>query len=508
MIEFDKIMLGIIVVIAILFAAFILFSFHVTNTTTKISVYTVGGVIFLMVPIFLLYSYINRTIKVYKCRRSSLTAPTNTNTVSTKKQTKLPITILDNFDQSWHTKLELIQKAERHIIFITKLDSMGEEDHKLFHVVIEAIEEQISLKLSLVAVLVIDDSSLSSEDKNWMIETKRKYGDRFIWISTAVWYDFERATVIHNHIKLILIDDGKEFVTGGACLQSIYNENNKTFEEKKLKKCNNDSLLGNHLMDMDFHIRDASCGSILFKQIKKWMIEWKKKFPHNENVTFNEEFMGDSVKTIDFTMEDMDVHIISPYYFPSSPSDELMRINEWRNTIFHHIKFSLSRIFIAHMFIHMDDELQMQLLRAAQRGLEITIITNSLIYNCPTSHYLFVPRSRKNYSPLLQFNNVNIYEWNEPYTTYHTKVIIVDDSVLLGNSNLGDKSLLFHADYEINLCIKDNNSFSDEVIEKLRKHIPYCVRMTSTNKSQDNSIFLNESIASHFHEDVLGQYIG
>lgn len=127
-------------------------------------------------------------------------------------------------------------------------------------------------------------------------------------------------------------------------------------------------------------------------------------------------------------------------------------------------------IVINHMYFHPTQTIMNELIKAANRGVKIKIITSGVYKNCPNSHYAFGPRNKYNYASLVRAlsedkkEHIEIYEYQQNKKGNHKKVIVIDDQVIAGSSNLGYKSLVSTSDHELNFFAK-----SDELVRETLK---------------------------------------
>lgn len=135
------------------------------------------------------------------------------------------------------------------------------------------------------------------------------------------------------------------------------------------------------------------------------------------------------------------------------------------------------------------------LIAAAKRGVKITIITVGASKDSALSEKFFAPRNRYNYSYLLSKlstkdkENVQVYEYSQPGMGLHKKVMIVDDHIFSGSSNMGYKSLVLSGDHEMNFeaqsedLVKEAMQIVQEDIEKSIK-ISKFVKITARVRVQ------------------------
>lgn len=125
------------------------------------------------------------------------------------------------------------------------------------------------------------------------------------------------------------------------------------------------------------------------------------------------------------------------------------------------INKATKEIVINHMYFHPTADIMNALIRAAQRGVTIKILTCGVYDISPVSHKIFAPRNKYNYSYLMnaltpeQRKKVSIFEFRGNNISNHKKLIVIDKStVIAGSSNLGYKSLVTASDHELNFIAK------------------------------------------------------
>jgi len=149
--------------------------------------------------------------------------------------------------------------------------------------------------------------------------------------------------------------------------------------------------------------------------------------------------------------------------------------NSYLHALIDLIDNAAKKIMIGQMFFHPPQTLIDALSRAAKRGVKIDLITNSKGKEAPLAHRFFVDLAQNKYRQLFEqdgHQNIKVYEFYRANTTYHKKVIVVDDRYTgFGSGNFGKKSLDEHAaDYEFN-GIVDSSEFARETMSVLQKDI-------------------------------------
>lgn len=134
------------------------------------------------------------------------------------------------------------------------------------------------------------------------------------------------------------------------------------------------------------------------------------------------------------------------------------------------IRKSKNQIVINHMYFHPTPSITKALAKAAERGVKIKIITTGIYKDCPNSHYVFGSRNKANYSNLVRSiskenrANVEVYEYQQKKKGNHKKVILIDNNVIAGSSNLGYKSLVTTSDHELNF-FANSKEFANETMK-------------------------------------------
>jgi phosphatidylserine/phosphatidylglycerophosphate/cardiolipin synthase-like enzyme len=134
------------------------------------------------------------------------------------------------------------------------------------------------------------------------------------------------------------------------------------------------------------------------------------------------------------------------------------------------IRDAKKNIVINHMYFQPTPKIMNALIGAAERGVEIKIITAGVYKDCPSSHEIFGPRNKYNCHYLVNSvtkekrNNISIYEFQQKKKGNHKKVIVIDNNVIAGSSNLGYKSLVTTSDHELNFFAK-SKKFAKETLE-------------------------------------------
>jgi cardiolipin synthase A/B len=143
---------------------------------------------------------------------------------------------------------------------------------------------------------------------------------------------------------------------------------------------------------------------------------------------------------------------------------------------------SKERIWIANAFFIPDRFLLKKLADSASRGVDVKIILSGR-----AEPYFTLLVSRLLYRCLLK-KNVEIYEYQP--SVLHAKYLIIDESVLLGSSNLNHRSLLHDLELDVELS---KESSKNEIIEAFQDDLQQSKQITLETIPKYN---LQESIVA------------
>lgn len=170
-----------------------------------------------------------------------------------------------------------------------------------------------------------------------------------------------------------------------------------------------------------------------------------------------------------FESSDSKVDNVGIQLFFTGPENS---VSPFEQQIIQRVNEAREGIVIDHMYFHPSTALMNALIAAAKRGVEITIITAGVTENSPPGEKIFAPRNAYNYYFLVNSlpekdrRNVQVYEFNQAHRGLHKKVMIVDDHVFSGSSNLGFKSMAIMGDHEMNF-----EATSPQLVEETMKVI-------------------------------------
>lgn len=391
--------------------------------------------------------------------------------------------IISDGIKGYQKKLELIEKAEKNV-FMSGCYCGG----KAFGQLLTHIEKNIEKKPNLSVSLLASEIPLTQENKKQIDSIKARFKERFICLITPEIFpaltdapnEYVLAT---NHTKLLVIDEGKEFLIGGSGVLSTWSDHTglkAPISKESFNPLYDFMLETKAFRDMDFAF-ESPHPSLLGKKVYVEMVKLFRRFGFDQQVSL-------------------------PAPPPSIPSSKKRHQaacfaegpekvqTAFLDEIVSQIDQAKKTITIAHMYFHPPKKMQKALLGALNRGVSIQIITNRSDKNSPKTHKTFAELSLYHAQSLFEGRkkpNLKLYEYAVPNVTYHKKVILFDEeTALIGSSNIGTKSLL-GIDYEINLKIKSLD-FVKAISEVIQEDLRFC------EENQSHQIGLRRKATSFF----------
>ncbi|MBI3236935.1 MAG: phospholipase D family protein, partial [Chlamydiales bacterium] len=130
--------------------------------------------------------------------------------------------------------------------------------------------------------------------------------------------------------------------------------------------------------------------------------------------------------------------------------------SDWEDNLVERIQQAEGKIAIDQMYFQPSKRVMDALIAAANRGVDITIITACGGTYCPMSEKFFGDRNLYSLHELFfstkaeNRKNLHLYSYAQLKNGLHKKVVVIDDYVLAGSSNMGTKSLSLSSDHEMN----------------------------------------------------------
>ncbi len=391
--------------------------------------------------------------------------------------------------EGFQAKLKLIRAAEHNIII-----SGNYCGGKTFEGTLNLIKECLESKPALKVVILSSDNFIDPEHYTLINEIQTLYPERFeTIITTSTWYAGNGLTITQNHTKGISIDYGRYCILGGSGLEDKYSAvtglgdrcakpNSQINQVSIGRKMASLFLPTRGFRDQDFlfHSPDNNGpGKKMYLEMLLLATRWDgwnhqtiftdtpldqvRSAPLKSLLKANIE--KEEPQSINTTISSFGFTRLSTgtlRIFQQGPEQEF---NPYENEILEKIHAARTRILISHMYFHPTAKVLQAMTEAVNRGVKLKLITNGNEKYSPRAHSVFGDRNRYNYWKLFESvhpshrAHLEIYEFFPRKTTLHKKVIVVDDWVIAGSSNLGYKSLVTMSDHELNFAF-ENKEFA------------------------------------------------
>lgn len=148
-------------------------------------------------------------------------------------------------------------------------------------------------------------------------------------------------------------------------------------------------------------------------------------------------------------------------------NDTLVKRREWRQQLIGRIQNASTRIWVANAYILPMFQVQKHLESAARRGVDVRLLTSG-----DTSDVFFMPWITSLYYRRNLKAGIEVYEYLPSF--FHGKVLVIDDAMSIGSSNLNHRSILHDLEVEVDVLSDENKGLVINDLEKCfseSKHI-------------------------------------
>ena len=170
--------------------------------------------------------------------------------------------------------------------------------------------------------------------------------------------------------------------------------------------------------------------------------------------------------------------------------------SDFEKVLIERIHSAKQRISIDQMYFQPSKKLMQEIINAANRGVKVTVVTALGGRRNSSGEKFFGPRNKYNLHTLFYSvtnkENINIYTYSQGKNGLHKKVVVIDDSVLAGSSNMGTKSLKLTGDHEMNFEAT-SKEFADKTLKIIQEDI------SKSKKLNKISLSLSDRILSFIH---------
>lgn len=437
-------------------------------------------------------------------------------------------------------RAELI-KAARHNVLISGGYCGGDSFRKLLDLIAQRFREYPDLK-----VIILSSPAFINRDCDERLrELARLYPRNFSLVETPlVWHLSPGLKKATNHAKCTVVDYGRYFILGGSCITDNWADDGLDgltsgpsshaattgytvkipahpagpYDRQQRIQYLVDRLMAMRFRDMDFVFSSAQsepgktpCGQQVYKEMLLLAYRWEQynlMLANKARRRLRAQDMGvltgretsivpadpltlqllktpipawQSIKTKVGLFESCNQKAES-VVFKLLASGPQSRRSSFASELVRQLDAARTRIVINHRYFHPSREIMEALVRAARRGVQITIITCGVFPNCPPFNHIFAPRNKYNYAALARALaqdercRLKVYEFQQNRKAIHKKVIVIDDVVLAGSSNLGYKSLVSTSDHELDFSARSRR-FAEETLRVCQEDMEYCIEI-------------------------------
>lgn len=175
-------------------------------------------------------------------------------------------------------------------------------------------------------------------------------------------------------------------------------------------------------------------------------------------------------------------------YFFTGPEDSQ---SAWEKNLIERVELAKKRIVINQMYFHPTKPLLQALAKAADRGVQVQVLTCIGGQTASRSERFF---GHKNLVCLDQFNrlvseqnrkNLQFYAYKQGKNGLHKKIVVVDDFVCGGSSNMGYKSLVLTGDHEMNFEAK-SSQLAEAVLKIFQEDLRFSQKLSTVSPTLTN----------------------
>jgi len=374
--------------------------------------------------------------------------------------------------------LEGIAVAEQSVEISAPL--MGGE---IGHRVLQAVEQRLAETEGVQVYLLTNPLLIEDADIELIKNLGKRYPQRFYYTFSARVPMMQPAvTTIHNHMKLIVIDE-RYYIAGGTNLHDRFCSSG--IEPVEGEGGRDSDLIGRGAQAV--HLR-----KIFFNLLAVW-----ENYQKTKRLDYDPSHFADSSRYFPIHLDQKRAWIsafessngrIQPRAMETIFSGAMDRPNKISSKYVELVRQAEKSLVIGNLYFNPTDRLFKTLVAAVNRDLDFTLYTNGLFEGVsPPFNKLFAWGNRVNYIQVLfgrtfyfwqavqaseaPLKKSTIYEYHVPGILYHKKVMVVDDRYLvIGSYNMGTKSEF--GDYELVLVIDSPAACAKQmqIFEVDRKH--------------------------------------
>jgi phosphatidylserine/phosphatidylglycerophosphate/cardiolipin synthase-like enzyme len=404
-----------------------------------------------------------------------------------------------------------------------------------------------------LAYVMSSDMFLTADNRTLIAAISTEFPQRFHW-QCADRHTVSPVRILSNHCKCMVIDGGWQWQVGGSGLLDSYNwslsaagadvDSAADRGDGRLKilpdyyhDCDVASAADADAVDDADAAATANCtGLQLFHYLLDLARRWQCRGDRHSAAAAAAASVLQQMQNRhgrQATMTTGAAAVVLCTVAQSSLSASLLSGAVLHQTMCSAIRNARLSIHIAHLYTHWTDDLLKSLLYTmARHGTRVTIVTNGGDLPTPHSHRIFAGRTGEDLQELQRQwhqllpppqsssggaaairrhrQQLRIYRFHHARCTYHKKLLVVDAlHTLCGNSNIGDKSLRWMCDDEVNVWVRNRPALANQAIASIEADIAWIESSTTSqagSMSHRNSVA--ESAVAWAHRHLLTNYLG
>ncbi|MCH9611767.1 MAG: Cardiolipin synthase B [Chlamydiia bacterium] len=331
--------------------------------------------------------------------------------------------VTQNGAESMRMKHELIAKAEKSIEI-----SGSYCGGQIFDQTLGLIGEQLQAKPELQVKIISNLDLLNESNTEKLQELADRFPDRFFaCVTTKQWMYFPEVKTEENHTKLLVID-GVACITGGTGLQDMLSREGA---DESVELTRKEQIMGKGARDMDVVVK-GPVAKTMRAQFYQLLDKWVHK-------TAGERIYGSLTPFQPATRDPNTFELSKPMVQTNgtmiTSSSEHATSNECKLAYLQMIRNAQKSIVIANMCFNQPEIVQ-AVKEAAERGVQVTVITNTDNHTSPFS-MLVMGAVNRHYVSALEGTNAQVFEYRQDSTLYHKKVMVIDEVITtIGSFNL------------------------------------------------------------------------
>jgi len=392
------------------------------------------------------------------------------------------VIVMDNGLEMFDWDLDFVHEAKQSIE-ISAVFLGGAIARKLFKTIESRLEQAPGLQVYILTTPIL----LEKEDWEIIEHLQSKYARNFhLEHATSIANIWPDVSGNDNHGKMFIVDE-KYFSVGGtnldetACSDGTYTPPKNLNKILPIVSCN----LPAGMRDQDI-IGRGPLAKELRESFHKFYSLWEsynktgifekdpEKFSHNNHLfTLTEKSVVNKFETSerkrDLPTSQIKLIIGGPHQQQNAITQEYTRL----------LKEAKEEIIISNLYFCPVEAIFNELLKAVNRGVKLTILTNGVSETAPDYNKFFCWANRIHYVPMfygktfhfwdawsiahVKVKNTRIFEYHVKDVLLHKKMMVVDGRFsIVGSYNLGYRSDM--GDYEL-IVVSD----SKEVAEDLKR---------------------------------------